>query len=151
MSISNSLFGFILSLAALSLFPSWVDLAGAAIIFFSSFLIDFDHYLYYIYKNRNFDPVRAYNWFRKKGEELFKLPKEERKKYFVAPYIFHGLEWVLLFILLGLFVSSYFIFIAVGMVIHLVLDWIAALKEYGRFLKFSVIVDLVNERSLKQI
>ncbi|MDP2673070.1 MAG: hypothetical protein Q8O84_04625, partial [Nanoarchaeota archaeon] len=53
------LFGFLFSLILFLIFP-FIGLSGFLIIFISSVLIDIDHYLFYVFKNRIFSINKAY-------------------------------------------------------------------------------------------
>src|SRR3989344_7888189 len=91
------LLGFIFSLVTFFLF-SQIGTLGGVVIFLSSFLIDFDHYIYYIFKKKDFSLKRAYLWYKEKGEKIDRTKINLRKNYFVAHYYFHGIEWIFLFV-----------------------------------------------------
>src|SRR3989344_2064766 len=57
----HALLGFIFSAIVFLIFPQ-IKLIGALIIFLSSFLIDVDHYLYYIIIKKDFSLKNAYNY-----------------------------------------------------------------------------------------
>src|SRR6056297_1583748 len=135
------LIGFIISLFLYLIFP--IGVLGASLIFLSSVLIDFDHYLYYIFKTKNFNLKKSHSWYLEKEKELKKYPKKERNKIYYASYIFHGLEWILVFILLGYFLRDIFYFIAAGMFLHLFTDLIENIFNKKRIFKISIIADLI--------
>jgi hypothetical protein len=86
-------------------------------------LIDFDHYLYYAIIKKDYNPRRAVRWFFHYVEEMKKLSLEEREKYKMAIIIFHGIEcWILLILLV--FVHKIFLFVLIGIAIHMTLDFI---------------------------
>jgi hypothetical protein len=143
------LIGFIVSIILYFFFS--IGFLGATLIFLSSVLIDFDHYLYYIFRTKNFDLKKAYYWYIEKEKELKKYSKEERKKIYYAFYIFHGLEWVLIFVLLGYFLWNLFYFIAAGMFLHLLTDWTENIIHRKRIFKISIIADLIERKNLKKI
>ena len=91
------------------------------IFFLSSFLIDVDHYLYYIVQENSFSLKKAYNWFVMRDSKWRKLSTKERRKYAYSLLIFHGLEIILL---LSLLTTIYypFLFIALGLFVHLAED-----------------------------
>ena len=99
--------GFILSSIIFTIF-SRIGLIGFLIIFASSVLINFDHYLYYVFKKKDFSLARARIWFFKYGKKLINIKREERKKYKVEILIFHGIGLIILLIFLCFF-SSFFI------------------------------------------
>jgi len=144
------LIGLLFSLMIYLFFP-FVGLLGIGLIFFSSFLIDFDHYAYYCIKRRDFSPRRAYLGFLEKGKIVKNLPKKKLKNFYTGIEIFHGLEWVLIFSLLGFYLSNMFYFIALGMFLHLILDWINQMRSSIYPRKFSVIHDLIMIKRKKLI
>lgn len=146
----HALIGFLLS--SFIYFTFQVNFLKVTILFFSSFLIDFDHYLYYIYKKRNFSVKNAYWWFREKEDKYKrKISKKKKKRIRRGFYCFHGLEWVLLFILLGKIINSLFYFISFGMLLHLFLDWVDLINKNHALHKISVIYDFIKKDNLKKI
>src|SRR3989344_6581398 len=145
------IFGFLFSLILWIIFPS-ISILGALIIFFSSFLIDVDHYLFYVFKNKIFSIKKAYNYFfelRKKA--MTKSLKEKRIKI-ANPlmYLFHGIEVLLILFLLGFFINKIFLFIFIGFSFHLFLDLVEIIYYGFRIAKISLIFDFVkkiNEKS----
>ena len=79
------------------------------VIFLSSFLIDFDHYAWYVIKKKDFSLRNAYYFL--KG-----LEKEKP-----VMMIFHTFEFILLILILSLF-YDFFLFILIGMLFHSLLD-----------------------------
>ncbi|MFQ5531781.1 MAG: hypothetical protein ACE5ES_04160, partial [Candidatus Nanoarchaeia archaeon] len=65
---THIILGFIFSVLIFFLFPQ-MGLIGASLIFFSSFLIDFDHYLYYLFKKKDPNPRNSVKWFMKHHKE----------------------------------------------------------------------------------
>ena len=125
---THILVGFIVSLSLFMLLPQ-IGLLGALIIFLSSFLIDFDHYLYYVLKQKDHSLRRAYYWFIDQGRYFKKLSRIEQDKYKRVIMIFHGVEcWVILLLLL-IFVNKVFLFILVGIAIHMILDFMDLIKR----------------------
>jgi hypothetical protein len=95
----------------------------ALIIFLASVLIDVDHYLYYAFRKKDLHLSRAYNWFRGQQKRFAKLKPSERSKYKSTIIIFHGIEFLLVLILLVIFINKIFLFILIGVIIHLFLDY----------------------------
>ncbi len=143
------LYGFIFSLILFLIFP--INLLEAGLIFFSSFLIDFDHYLYFVFTKKSFNLKEAYFGFKKKGLFLKKLSKPERKKYVPGFYIFHGLETLIVLGVLGYFISSYFYLVLFGAAFHLILDYIYCIKGFHYPLKISIIFDFFQFKNLKKL
>ena len=78
--------------------------------FLSGFLIDFDHYLYYVLKYKTLNFSKAYSYYLKKQDELFLM-------------IFHTIEFWILLLILSSF-SMIFIFLLIGLLPHLTMDYI---------------------------
>jgi len=115
-------FGAIISFLIWLFFPqiSWI---GFLLIFLSSVLIDFDHYLYYVIKKKDFSLRNAYYLFLQQSNLLKKLSHEEKRSHSYGIILFHGVEcWILLFLLT--FVNKLFIFVLIGVFIHMILDFI---------------------------
>ena len=109
---------FIASLIiALILFPiyKWLSL----LVFVFGLLIDVDHFLWYVFRFKHFSLRGAYN---------HSLNKENKYKYEDVLHIFHVVEiWILIF-LLGFFNEIFFI-LSLGLVVHLLMDFIECIKN----------------------
>jgi len=146
---THIILGFIFSGLLFLIFP--LTLFQASLIFLSSFLIDFDHYLYYLFKKRDFSLKRAYFWFKMKGKKLKELPREERKKYSTAILCFHGLEILIILFILGYLISNLFYFVLIGAGFHLILDYIYLIKNPHNPMRVSLIHDFLKFKKLKKI
>ena len=73
------LLGFIFSIIIFLIFPS-IGILGFLLIFLSSFLVDVDHYLYYVYKNRKLSLRKAYMWHIRKRKKWYVLSRKKRNK-----------------------------------------------------------------------
>lgn len=83
-------------------------------VFFAGFLIDVDHYIYYVLKFRNLSLKNAYKHF----EEY------EKKRHFKDVLcIFHTVEFFVLILILS-FYSKIVFLIFIGMIFHEILDLI---------------------------
>jgi len=140
-------------IVASSVLYSVFDVSFIAALFFlkASVLIDVDHYLFYVWRKKDFHLGRAFDWFIEKKKVFEKLVRLERKKVMNAWFFLHGLESVLIFGLLGFFIWDVFYFVALGFLFHLVLDWIDLVKKIGRADKISCIWDLFKFRKLRKI
>lgn len=143
------LVGFITSIFLFLIFP--ITILEASIIFLSSFLIDFDHYLFYIYKNRDFNLKNSFNNFIKRGKKYRKLSKEQRNKIKQPIFLFHGIEfWSLLLILS--FIHKIFLFILTGIFIHMTLDYIDLYYRKEPFYKkTSQILVYIRNKNKKEL
>ncbi|MFH1503334.1 MAG: hypothetical protein ABIE36_01610 [Candidatus Diapherotrites archaeon] len=140
--------GFIFSIVLFLIFPS-INLIGAGIIFLSSFLIDFDHYVYYIFKKRDLNLKRAYIWFIKKQEKLYSLSRKKRNKVPGEFFFLHGIESLLVLFILGIYLSSYIFYILIGFALHLFSDIIYQRTIHDRLDKISLIYDWFKYKKLR--
>jgi len=139
--------GAVASILIYFLFP--VTLLQTLIIFLSSFLIDADHYFYYIFKKKDINFFRARNWFMKKRNLWRKMPKEEKRKYKLSIIIFHGIEFLIIILILAQFYNIFY-FMLVGIIIHLVLDWIEMIYiHHPLYHKLSQIYTLIKNKNKK--
>ena len=96
-------------IAAAILYPVF-GLAGVLTIFAVSVLLDVDHYLIYIYRYRDFDLKRAYNFFRQ---------VEDGGEFYPA---LHMVEIAVL----GAFISNQYPVLlpfVIGQALHITQDW----------------------------
>jgi len=151
MYLKNHIFlGFIFSLALLLISPQ-IGLIGFFLIFLSSVLIDIDHYLYYVYKKKDWSLKNAYKWFIKTSKIFLSLPRKQRNNLYGGFCFLHGIEILLILFLLGIFVSKFFLFIILGISFHLILDIVDESKCKDRVDKFSIIHDFLKFKKLKFI
>lgn len=132
------LFGFLFVILLYLLFPQ-LNFLALSIIFFSSFLIDVDHMFYYSIKKKNLNPLKAYLWFVNNVKRTLSLPMNERKKIYSGFYIFHGVEWIIILFLLGVFIHPFFTYIGIGFVFHMLVDIPDEIHKKRTFDKFSLI------------
>lgn len=116
------IYGAIFSLSLYFLFPE-LGLFAIAIIFLSSFLIDVDHYLFYIVAKKDLSLKNAHKWFVKQHFKFLKFSKKEKKDIRPFPCIFHGIEAIIILSILS-FASPIFIYILIGFIFHEFLDLI---------------------------
>jgi hypothetical protein len=142
------IFGVIFVLIFHIIFP-YVNFFNLSIIFFSSWLIDVDHYFYYIIKKRDLSIIKAYDWYLRGVRKTCHLPLNERKKIYTGFYMFHGIEPLIILFLFGISVSSFFTFIFIGFAFHLILDIPSEIKIKGTFQKISLIYSYSQFRKIK--
>ncbi len=116
------LFGAVASLLLWLIFPS-IGFINALIIAASSVLIDIDHYLYYVFIKKDLNPKKAYLWFMKNRIIWLKLTEKQKSQYKRSILLFHGIEFVLILAIIS-FASNLILFIFIGILIHLALDFI---------------------------
>lgn len=141
--------GLIASILIFLLFPQ-IGWFYTLVIFLSSVLIDFDHYLWYVYKKKDASLIRAVNFFYEKRDLFLKMDKKERVKYKNVIMVFHGIEcWILLVLLI--LVHKIFLFILIGVGIHMIFDFIELYKTGKEFhTKFSQIYTHTRNYKLKE-
>jgi len=102
------LLGAIFSLLLWPIFGS-----SSLIIFASSFLVDFDHYLLYVKLTKNYNLFGAYYFMKKLAK------KKSKKKYL---FVFHTIEFWLLLIAASLY-SRFIFLIFIGVILHMLFDF----------------------------
>ena len=142
------LLGFILSISLFLIFPS-INLIGAGIIFLFSFLIDVDHYIYYIFKKKDVSLKNAINYFLIKRKKLEKMDIKKRKSFYSGFCFLHGIEILIVLFMAGIFLSRYFLLIFMGFTFHIYLDLIEEIHKGLRLDKISIIYDLIKFKKLK--
>ena len=126
-----------------------LTLLQTSLIFLSSILIDIDHYLLFIIKEKNLSLKKAYKWFHERRRKWLVLNKNEKKWYKHSLFIFHGIEFFILLIILANHINLIW-FVLIGITIHMVLDYIEIFKNRDPFYtKFSQIMVLIKNKNKK--
>jgi len=113
------LIGLIFTLLIWAIIPK-MPLVYLALIFLSSFLIDFDHYVVSFSKTKKWRLGDAFEYHRKKGvEERRDIAQGIRRKSDF--HLFHTLEFHFIVGVLGIFFIAFF-YIFIGMILHSLLD-----------------------------
>lgn len=109
------------------------------VFFFSSFLIDIDHYLLYAYKTKNLSLKKSYEWYKKRKEKWEALTLKQKNSSKIMHFFFHGIEFLLIFFVLS-FSFRIFFYVFLGFLLHLTLDYLEIIYENDPlFIKFSQI------------
>jgi hypothetical protein len=139
------LFGFV-AFFILVYFFKFSLLAGLT-IFLASFLIDVDHYFYYVYIKKDRSPINSYHWFVKRIILWKALSIKQRKNFKHPVMIFHGIEfWIILFLLS--YLNPIFLWILIGIGIHILADFADMIVEKEPiYLKISSIISYLKEKS----
>ena len=146
------LFGFIISYILVYFFE--FSIFAGIIIFLSSWVIDGDHYFWYAFEMKEWNPLKAIKWYLASIPTWFKLPLKEREKFKRGIFICHGLLFWL--ILAGLsFIHPIFLWILIGVGIHMVADLID-LHYRGEPLYYKIFPCYVirrnkNKKGLKEL
>lgn len=148
--LQHLFFGTLLGIFLLILFPQ-IWLINFVIVILSSVLIDVDHYLWYVYKKKDWSLTNAYNWFIKIIKKSFSFPRKQRNEFYVGFCFLHGIEFLFVLSILGIFISRFFLFVFIGIAFHLLLDITDGTIYIDRIDKFSVICDFFKFKKLKYI
>jgi hypothetical protein len=154
-------YGLIFSALVYFIFPQ-INLFGALIIFSSSILIDFDHYLIYVFRKKDLSIKKAYWYCRYLGDKYRNLPKKTAEKVHTPLAWFHSIEALIIINLISL-IFPIFWFVFIGMVFHIATDrsyaiyrsfkhpnrgaWRHPLIPSYRFIKTKGFTDIDNVRT----
>ena len=113
--------GFIASILIYFLFN--ITLFQTAIVFISSLLIDIDHYLLYIFRKKDFSLINSIKYFKERRKRWLLMKPEKRKHHKRAIFIFHGIEFWLLLVIISIYFNLIW-FVLLGILIHIFLDYL---------------------------
>lgn len=104
----------------LKVFTPSISYSALTLIFFSSFLIDFDHYMAVVSKTKKISLFSAFDYYEKEGMKNKKNHARgiHNKGDF---HIFHTIEFHILVALLGILWTPMF-YVFIGMTFHSLLD-----------------------------
>jgi hypothetical protein len=92
------------------------------LLFLATFLMDFDHYLNSVLKEKKISLFHAFEYHKKLGKQEIKEKKKGIKKKGDF-YLFHTLEFHIFVVVLS-FIWTGFLYVFIGMVFHSLLDLI---------------------------
>ena len=121
------LYGYVFSIVLVYFFD--FSLFAGLVVFLSSVFIDLDHVLIYFLKTKNLNPWKFYSWSIERKEKFDLVSFEKRKDFKRPHYIFHGIEFLVLLVLLSS-LNIFFYWILLGVSFHLVLDLVLFKKEH---------------------
>jgi hypothetical protein len=117
-------------------------------------MIDGDHYIWYVFEMKEWNPIKAIRWYKKSFTKWFALSMEERNKFKRGIFIFHGLLFWLILAILS-FIHPIFLWILTGVAIHLVADLIDLYFKgehlYTKIFPHYVIKRNKNKKGLKEL
>ena len=147
------LIGFVFSYTLIYFFN--ISFSAGTIIFLSSFLIDADHYLYYAFYKKDWNPIHSVKWFYNLIEKHKKLTIAEKKMIKGHILIFHGIEFWAVLLLSGIYFNKLFLFVLTGVGIHMVADWTYLIRSHKSvYLKFSqtwIFIRNKNTKGLREL
>lgn len=146
---THIILGFLFSAALFMAFD--IDLIPASIIFLSSFLIDFDHYLYFVFKKKSFSLSKAYLFFKRHRVRWRNLSYNQKEKYKMPILLFHGVEFLFIVFVLSFFLHL-FSFFFIGFLFHLIFDYFDILiNKDPEYVKLSVIYVFFSNKNKKYL
>ncbi len=90
-------------------------------------LVDVDHYIYYVIKKRNLNPIKSYNYFY----ESCRMN---------VPLVFHSIEFMAIMLIATALTGNVYLLIAsVAVIVHMVCDSVSDWKLIGDFRRFRLI------------
>lgn len=128
------LFGFILSYVLVYFFN--FSIIYGVIVFLSSVFIDLDHVLVYFLETKSLHPKKFWEYSISKKAKWDNLTISEKESLKRTHFIFHGIEFILILILISIFVKILFLVLA-GVLFHMVCDLIYLLYS-GEHVSFKV-------------
>jgi len=112
--------------ATIWVFAPETNMIYLSLIFLSSFLIDFDHYLVAIFNTKKLSLKKSLKYFECLGEKE-KKDKKNRQREKGHFYIFHTLEFHILILFLSTIRIEFF-YIFLGMIFHSLWDIVWMVK-----------------------
>lgn len=130
----------------IAVFMPEIPFYSLVLVFLSSFLIDFDHYMCAVFKTKKISLLRAFEYHEKEGFKMMEMHKRGIRKKGDF-HIFHTIEFHILVAILGIFFVP-FLYIFIGMTFHSLLDVFYLLNEdmlYTReFFLFNWLREKIN-------
>jgi hypothetical protein len=141
-------FGILFTLSLYAFFPQ-TSLLYLAIVFLSSILIDGDHYVYYVFKKKNFSLIKALQWYKEGSKKMTSLSRTQRKGFYTGLYFLHGIEWIILLAILGRFFFPILTYVSIGFLFHFALDIPHEFYFKGTVHKISLIYSIYMSNKKK--
>lgn len=115
------------------------------VVFLSSFLIDFDHYLASIIKSKKFLSLKeSLEYHRLKGIQQVK-DKQKGKRKKGDFHFFHTIEFHALIGILGIF-FPFFMYVFIGMIFHSFIDFTTLLERDYLYLREYFFVNWIKRK-----
>ncbi len=137
-------FGAIFTLV-IWLFNQDMNALYLSVLFFSTFLMDIDHFAIHVRENKNFSLLKSFAFFKELQKQEFEENKKgiKKKGHF---FPLHTIEFHILIALLSLIWQGFF-FIFIGMMLHSLLDVAWMLKEDRFYRREFFFVNWVRNRN----
>jgi len=141
------IYGLIFSIAAVLIFN--ISINFGIIIFLASLLIDIDHYFTYVYRKKDLNIFRTYQYWIAEEKKWRALTKKQKSKTKLAHFLFHGIESLIILLFLSQY-SNIFFYIFLGFTFHLFLDYILIIQKKDPLsIKFSQILLYFKNKKLE--
>jgi len=117
-------------------------------------LIDIDHYFWYVFTFKEWNPLAALRWHKKHHTKWVLVGQKERAKFKKGVFIFHS---ILLVTLLGILstLNLFFFSIFLGVLVHIIADLIALVYYheplYIKLCPYLVMRRNKNKESFKKL
>lgn len=146
------LIGFVTSYILVYFFN--FNLFAGLIIFLASWMIDGDHYLWYVFETKDWNPIHAINWYKKSIPKWFALTLKEREKFKRGVFICHGILFWLILAALS-FIHKIFLWILIGVAIHMITDLIDLIRRgeplHNKIFPYYVMKRNKGKKGLKEL
>ena len=123
-------------------------------IFLASWLIDIDHYFWYGFSTKDWNPIHAIKWYINSAPKWDNLFPKEKEKFKRKICVFHGIEFLLLLAIFSYF-HKVFLWVLIGVAIHIAVDWIDLKIKgeplYNKIFPFYVVKRNKNRKSLIEL
>ena len=128
-----------------------ISILEFSILFLSTwFFIDLDLVFIFAFKEKSLNPFKFFKWARKRKNFVLSLGEKERKKIIYPFRFFHSIEFIVFLFLFFLF-NKIFLFVIIGFIFHLILDWIDLFKlKLNLFHKISWFYHLKKNKKPKK-
>lgn len=110
------------------------------LIFIGGVAIDIDHYIWYVFRHKDLNPLNCYRHFMKG------LEKDNYKFNIGILFIFHSIELLAAAVLLSLF-SEYALMFAVGLLPHYLMDLIYLYNGPKQFITNPSIISWISKNT----
>lgn len=141
-------YGGIFSLILFFLFN--LTLLEFSILFLSTwFFIDLDLVLLFVIREKSINPFLFWERGKEVRAKWISLGQEKQKKFKYSPRLFHSIEFCFFLILLQFF-NKVFLWILIGFVFHLILDYMDQLSRGEEIIgKFSLFLTIRRNKGKK--
>lgn len=114
-------------------------------------LVDLDYPTIYALKNKDFNPRKFLDYYKKRLVIWKKLDRKEKRKFKYNIRFFHSLEFLVILIVFSLY-FNFISYIILGFLFHMILDWIDTIHKKENILKkVSLIYVIIKNRGRDEL